>query len=78
MIEYYEGVIFLTTNRAPDLDDAFYNRIHVTITYPKLNSETRAKIWSFLLETNEKTERDGTWTDAAYKVLGKLEVNVRA
>ncbi|KAL3962402.1 hypothetical protein ACCO45_003925 [Purpureocillium lilacinum] len=31
-IEYFQGVLFLTTNRKEDLDEAFKSRIHVTIT----------------------------------------------
>ncbi|KAL1901528.1 hypothetical protein Sste5346_001935 [Sporothrix stenoceras] len=45
MLEYYRGMLFLTTNRHDDFDNAFYNRIHVTIEYGELTKEWRANIW---------------------------------
>lgn len=45
MLEYYRGMLFLTTNRHDDFDNAFYNRIHVTIEYGELTKEWRSNIW---------------------------------
>ncbi|KAK7409221.1 hypothetical protein QQX98_008597 [Neonectria punicea] len=44
-IEYYRGVLFLTTNRVGHFDDAFMSRIHVIIFYDKLGLEERKQIW---------------------------------
>ena len=33
MIEYYQGMLFLTTNRLAEFDPAFHNRIHINIEY---------------------------------------------
>ncbi|KAH7123500.1 ATPase [Dactylonectria estremocensis] len=44
-IEYYRGVLFLTTNRVGHFDDAFMSRIHVVIYYDKLGIEDRRQIW---------------------------------
>ncbi|KAF7555179.1 hypothetical protein G7Z17_g2379 [Cylindrodendrum hubeiense] len=44
-IEYYRGVLFLTTNRVGHFDDAFMSRIHVVIYYDKLGIDDRRKIW---------------------------------
>ncbi|KAJ6114474.1 hypothetical protein N7486_000252 [Penicillium sp. IBT 16267x] len=35
-LEYYEGILFLTTNRATDFDDAVLSRIHLKIKYGNL------------------------------------------
>lgn len=81
MIEYYEGVLFLTTNRAADFDEAFQNRVHVTIKYPPLDTQKRACIWKSLLASDPNSPNsivDATWTDSAYDILGQLEVNVRS
>jgi hypothetical protein len=80
MIEYYEGVLFLTTNRAADFDEAFQNRVHVTIKYPPLDTQKRACIWKSLLASDPNSPNsivDATWTDSAYDILGQLDVNVR-
>ncbi|KAI7974082.1 hypothetical protein EIK77_002947 [Talaromyces pinophilus] len=45
-MEYFKGLLFLTTNRVGQIDDAFISRVHVAIGYDELNSETRKKIWN--------------------------------
>ena len=45
MLEYYSGVIILTTNRVGEFDEAFRSRIHVSLYYPKLDKESTSKIW---------------------------------
>jgi hypothetical protein len=50
-LEYFEGVMFLTTNRVERLDPAFYSRIHRTLKYPKLDIEARKTIWKGFLRT---------------------------
>jgi SpoVK/Ycf46/Vps4 family AAA+-type ATPase len=45
MLEYYEGILFLTTNRVKQIDDAFHSRIHASLHYPALNATSRRQIW---------------------------------
>ncbi|EXJ54392.1 hypothetical protein A1O7_09731 [Cladophialophora yegresii CBS 114405] len=49
VLEYYEGVLFLTTNRVKNIDEAFHSRIHVTVNYPSLSTESRRHIWQTFL-----------------------------
>ncbi|KIW74199.1 hypothetical protein Z517_12139 [Fonsecaea pedrosoi CBS 271.37] len=49
VLEYYEGVLFLTTNRITNIDEAFHSRIHVTVNYPSLSVESRRHIWQTFL-----------------------------
>ncbi|KGO73980.1 ATPase, AAA-type, core [Penicillium italicum] len=49
-LEYFDGVLFLTTNLPGGIDEAFKSRIHMTLYYPHLNeSDTRA-IWKVNME----------------------------
>ncbi|KAI8625310.1 P-loop containing nucleoside triphosphate hydrolase protein [Xylariaceae sp. FL1651] len=48
-IEYFGGVLFLTTNRVASFDRAFRSRIHLALYYPSLNAESRSKIWKTFL-----------------------------
>jgi hypothetical protein len=49
LLEYHQGIIFLTTNRANDIDKAFHSRITLTIGYKALDNQKRSQIWSTLL-----------------------------
>jgi AAA+ superfamily predicted ATPase len=45
VLEYYSGILFLTTNRVTTFDDAFKSRIHIPIRYTDLSVESRRQIW---------------------------------
>lgn len=49
LLEYYEGILFLTTNRAANIDQAFYSRISMSIHFDPLDAEARFTIWENLL-----------------------------
>lgn len=44
-IEYYPGILFLTTNRASDIDFAFQSRIDLFLPYQDLDMGARRRIW---------------------------------
>lgn len=48
-LEYYEGILFLTTNRVKSMDLAFQSRIHISLEYPPLDSTARAAVWKAFL-----------------------------
>ncbi|KAL8697714.1 MAG: hypothetical protein Q9201_006975, partial [Fulgogasparrea decipioides] len=45
-MEYFEGLLFLTTNRVGQIDDAFISRVHIAIGYKALDGEDRKRIWN--------------------------------
>ena len=49
-VEYYRGILFLTTNRITAFDEAFLSRIHVALHFSGLTRETKAKIWRAFLK----------------------------
>ncbi|KAI1173570.1 hypothetical protein F4777DRAFT_557298 [Nemania sp. FL0916] len=55
-LEYYRGVLFLTTNRVQAFDSAFTSRIHVALHYAPLSDADRERIW---LNGFERLEREG-------------------
>ncbi len=56
VLEYYEGILFLTTNRVDSFDTAFKSRIHLAIKYPKLHSASRRKLWyNFLSQASTES-----------------------
>lgn len=51
VLEYYEGVLFLTTNRVGTFDEAFKSRIHLSLYYPPLNWPRTKRIWTNHIKT---------------------------
>jgi len=49
-LEYYRGIIILTTNRVKDIDDAIQSRISVALHYGPLGLDTRKTIWESFLK----------------------------
>lgn len=45
-MEYYRGILFLTTNRVGKFDDAFMSRIHVVIGYEDLGQKQQEELWN--------------------------------
>ena len=48
-LEYFEGILFLTTNRPGALDEAFQSRIHITLGLPDLNVDSQIKVWKIFI-----------------------------
>jgi len=58
LLEYHQGVLFLTTNRVDCLDEAFSSRISVALYYPPLDSSARGEVWkNFLLESSHRNAK---------------------
>jgi hypothetical protein len=45
VMEYYAGILFLTTNRIGDFDEAFTSRIHISLYYPELDNDKTVKVF---------------------------------
>ncbi|OIW31234.1 hypothetical protein CONLIGDRAFT_679961 [Coniochaeta ligniaria NRRL 30616] len=53
-MEYYSGILFLTTNRVGTFDQAFRSRIHISLYYPGLQKEATMQIWKMHLGRTQK------------------------
>ncbi|KAE9365610.1 P-loop containing nucleoside triphosphate hydrolase protein [Stipitochalara longipes BDJ] len=49
-LEFYDGILFLTTNRVGAFDDAFISRIHVKLYYPDFTDEERQRVWKTFID----------------------------
>ncbi|KAI3320472.1 hypothetical protein HD806DRAFT_234015 [Xylariaceae sp. AK1471] len=56
VLEYYEGILILTSNRVDNIDEAFKSRIHFALTYDRLDKDARRKVWSNFLEMFQESE----------------------
>ena len=44
-LEYYDGILILTSNRVGTFDEAFRSRIQLALHYPNLGPQQRLRIW---------------------------------
>ncbi|KAI0404664.1 hypothetical protein F4802DRAFT_565881 [Xylaria palmicola] len=60
VLEYYPGILILTTNRVGSFDEAIKSRVHCALYYPMLNEKRTFRIWQKnidnLEEQNEKLD----------------------
>ncbi|WAO92379.1 Hypothetical protein NCS54_00988500 [Fusarium falciforme] len=60
VLEYYEGILVLTSNRVGTFDEAFKSRIQLSLHYEALSKSKRRMIWSNFLCRLKTLERDST------------------
>ncbi|THU75093.1 P-loop containing nucleoside triphosphate hydrolase protein [Dendrothele bispora CBS 962.96] len=73
-LEYYAGILFLTTNRVSVFDEAIQSRIHVTLHYDKLSETAREHLWDAFLK---KADYPEPRTPEQTRVLRELPLNGR-
>ncbi|KAF7441907.1 SpoVK ATPase of the AAA+ class [Pyrenophora tritici-repentis] len=56
VLEYYDGVLVLTTNRVGSFDEAFRSRIHISLYYPPLDEESTSQIWKMNLRRLQEAQ----------------------
>ncbi|KAI3338719.1 hypothetical protein F4824DRAFT_499095 [Ustulina deusta] len=57
-LEFYDGILFLTTNRVGSFDDAFTSRVHVQLYYPDFDDDQRLQIWQTFIDNLAKERGD--------------------
>ncbi|KAJ3017480.1 UNVERIFIED_CONTAM: hypothetical protein HDU68_011678 [Siphonaria sp. JEL0065] len=73
LLEYHQGILFLTTNRVQTFDGAFKSRITLSLKYKELDSDARAKIWATVLD---RAEGEDNW-DLNLRELSEARLNGR-
>ncbi|KAI0491148.1 P-loop containing nucleoside triphosphate hydrolase protein [Xylaria cf. heliscus] len=73
-LEYYQGLLFLTTNRVKNMDQAFNSRIHFRLAYPDLDENARRTVWTGFLDRQQGGHDVG---DEELARLAKLDINGR-
>ncbi|TDZ75099.1 hypothetical protein CTRI78_v000001 [Colletotrichum trifolii] len=68
VMEYYEGILFLTTNKVGAFDDAFKSRISMSLYYPPLQQHQTEKIWDMQIKRTEKLSREANPDDESQHV----------
>jgi len=74
LLEYYRGILFMTTNRQETLDRAFHSRVHLTLQYPDLDVPAKEHIWRHFTKVAGAGE---SFTAEVYADLAKVPLNGR-
>ncbi|RFU78510.1 p-loop containing nucleoside triphosphate hydrolase [Trichoderma arundinaceum] len=75
-LEYYQGILFLTTNRAASLDHAFQSRVDLFLPYSDLTTAARRQVWqNFVMRAGGEGRFEVH--DKDYDRLSELKLNGR-
>jgi len=79
VLEYYDGILILTTNRVGTFDEAFKSRIQLVVHYPALNEEGRYEIWLNFINVLKEKNVDMDFEELSRKarVLARFSFNGR-
>lgn len=70
MMDYHDGVIFMTTNRADILDPAMFSRLSMLLEYKPLRRKARNMVWNVMLTDAPELQKFST-------TLSRLPLNGR-
>ncbi|KAL5594336.1 hypothetical protein BROUX41_001276 [Berkeleyomyces rouxiae] len=86
-LEYFQGILFLTTNRVETFDDAFQSRIHIALRYDNLEIRARQTIFKMFIgkvqtqkpatKALESSSKPYVFTDDDFATLSKWDLNGR-
>lgn len=79
VLEYYDGILILTTNRVGSFDEAFKSRVQLALHYPKLEANGRQRIWTNFIHLlrDQGTDMDFDGLEREVRTLANMELNGR-
>ena len=75
--EYYEGILFLPTNRIKTIEEAIVSRIHLPLRYINLNKSPWKKVWQSFLHIASSANVVTRLAVKDIKYLAKMRLNRR-
>ncbi|KAJ6443159.1 ATPase, AAA-type, core [Purpureocillium lavendulum] len=78
-LEYFQGILFLTTNRVQTFDEAFQSRIHIALRYDALDHKAKKAIFRMFLDRIKALGKIelGVFTDEDFNSLARRNLNGR-
>lgn len=79
VLEYFDGVLIMTTNLVNQIDEAVFSRVHLCLEYGAPQDADRRAIWQsmFSKELLDAVTGDGSAHDAMLDMLSKKKLNGR-
>jgi SpoVK/Ycf46/Vps4 family AAA+-type ATPase len=75
VLEYYEGIMILTSNRVGTFDEAFKSRIQLSLHYEALDKPQRRTIWTNFLKRPKTLEDDAAKIEPSRQQRRKSEAS---
>jgi hypothetical protein len=76
-LEYYKGILIMTTNRVTTIDEAVASRIHLALPYCQLSQSARQAVWDGLLKKARTDKGAALYDTAGVIVLSRHILNGR-
>lgn len=76
-LEYFKGIIFLTTNLYSTIDVAFRSRVNIHLVFQSLPFSSRLLLWQKFLSRLPGTDIQAKLTEKEMEELAKWELNGR-
>lgn len=73
-LEYFQGIMFLTTNRVETFDAALQSRIHFAIKFGDLGGKAKKEIWRTFLS---RVQMDVNASEKEIESLSRMSINGR-
>ncbi|KIX96934.1 uncharacterized protein Z520_07048 [Fonsecaea multimorphosa CBS 102226] len=79
LLEYFQGILFLTTNRVETFDAAFVSRIHLSLRFQNLTTKAKRTVWKLFIDRvkNQEGMQVAAITEQDYNDLARRDVNGR-
>ncbi|KXL47273.1 hypothetical protein M433DRAFT_145598 [Acidomyces richmondensis BFW] len=79
LLEYFQGILFLTTNRVDTFDEAFQSRIHLPLRYGDLTNKAKKAVWAMFLDQVRKQDAASVthFSDRDLDILSRHQLNGR-
>jgi SpoVK/Ycf46/Vps4 family AAA+-type ATPase len=76
VLEYYEGILILTSNRVGTFDEAFKSRIQLALHYDNLSESQRRRVWWNFLNRLKSMDRHSIDFDGLFDHVDELAKHV--
>ncbi|KAK4206269.1 Fidgetin-like protein 1 [Rhypophila decipiens] len=73
VLEYYEGILILTSNRVGIFDEAFKSRVQLALHYPPLDRDGRWQIWDNFFRILQKQQETQAQSSLSSALVGLAE-----
>lgn len=79
VLEWYDGILLMTTNLVNSIDPAIFSRVHVTLEYGNATKQDRRDIWASMIPKDLKESLSGSDShhDNILDELSNININGR-